>query len=61
VDVHLEAAGERVLGEIKVFRGSDVHLAVEAMTSEERRKLKVALTRLVETAHGIALRREEGQ
>jgi DNA-binding MarR family transcriptional regulator len=61
VDVHLEPAGERVLGETRVFRGSDLHLAVEAMTSEERRRLKSALTRLVEIAHGIALEREERQ
>jgi DNA-binding MarR family transcriptional regulator len=59
VDVHLEPAGERLLGEIKPLRGSDLHLAVEAMTSEERRRLTSGLTRLVELAHGFALQREE--
>lgn len=50
VQVHLEAAGESLLGEIKVVRGSDVHRAVEAMTGDERRQLTVSLRRLVELA-----------
>ena len=50
VQVHLEPAGERLLGEIKVVRGSDVHRAVEAMTEDERRQLTVSLRRLVELA-----------
>ena len=61
VEVHLEPAGERLLGEIKPLRGSDLHLAVEAMTSEERRRLTAGLTRLVELAHAFALQREERQ
>ena len=31
VEVHLEPAGERLLGEIKVLRGSALHKAVESM------------------------------
>ncbi len=61
VEVHLEPAGDRLLGEIKPLRGSDLHLAVESMTSEERRSLTSALTRLAELARGIAMRREERQ
>jgi DNA-binding MarR family transcriptional regulator len=59
VDVRLTPDGERVLGESKVFRGSDMHLAVEAMTSEERRVLTDGLKRFVELARDIAARAEE--
>jgi len=50
VQVHLEPAGERLMGEIRVMRGSDIHQAVEAMTGEERRQLTASLRRLVELA-----------
>jgi hypothetical protein len=59
VEVHLEPAGERLLGEAKVFRGSDLHHAVEAMSSDERRRLTASLTRLVELTRELAARREE--
>jgi len=59
VDVRLTAHGERVLGESKVFRGSDVHLAVDAMSSEERRLMTAGLQRLVELARGFAARERE--
>jgi DNA-binding MarR family transcriptional regulator len=58
VEVHLEPAGERLLGEVRVFKGSDVHHAVEAMSSEERRRLTTSLTRLVELTRDIAVQRE---
>lgn len=58
VEVHLAPAGERLLGETKVFKGSDLHHAVEAMSSEERRKLTASLSRLVDLTRGIALQRE---
>ena len=47
VQVYIQPAGERLLGEIRVMRGTDIHLAVEAMTSEERRRLTLSLRRLV--------------
>jgi DNA-binding MarR family transcriptional regulator len=50
VQVHLEPNGERLLGEIRVVRGSDVHRAVEAMTADERSRLTASLRRLVELA-----------
>lgn len=59
VDVRLTAYGERVLGESKVFKGSDVHLAVEAMSSEDRRRMTRGLERFVELARGFAARDEE--
>ena len=59
VDVRLTSQGERVLGESKVFKGSDVHLAVEAMTSEDRRRMTRGLEKLVELARGFAARDEE--
>jgi DNA-binding MarR family transcriptional regulator len=59
VEVHLEPAGERLLGEVKVFRGSDLHHAVEAMSPDERRRLTASLTRLVELTGELAARREE--
>jgi DNA-binding MarR family transcriptional regulator len=58
VEVHLEPAGERLLGEAKVFRGSELHQAVEAMSSDERRRLTASLTRLVELTRELAARRE---
>ncbi len=62
VDVRLTSHGERVLGESKVFRGSDLHLAVEAMTGDERRLMTEGLQRLVELARSFAAREraEEG-
>jgi DNA-binding MarR family transcriptional regulator len=59
VDVYLEPPGERLLGEAKVLRGSDIHLAIESMTSEERRKVTSGLNLLVDSARRIALQREE--
>ncbi len=48
VEIRLEAAGERLVGQTKVLRGTELHLGVEAMTSEERRRLTRSLRRLVE-------------
>jgi DNA-binding MarR family transcriptional regulator len=59
VEVHLEPAGERLLGEARVFRGSELHRAVEAMSSDERRRLTASLTRLVEVTRKLAAQREE--
>jgi DNA-binding MarR family transcriptional regulator len=53
VEIHLEPAGERLLGQLKILRGSDLHQAVEAMTSEERRRMTASLRRLVELARGV--------
>jgi DNA-binding MarR family transcriptional regulator len=58
VEVHLEPEGEKLLGEIRVLKGSDLHRAVESMTSEERRRLTSALTRLVELTRAFAIERE---
>jgi DNA-binding MarR family transcriptional regulator len=54
VEVHLEPAGERLLGRLKILRGSDIHRAVEAMTSDERRRLAAGLRRLVELTRSVA-------
>ena len=61
VQVHLASEGERLLGEIKVMRGSNLHQAVDAMTGEERRQLTAGLKRLVELARGAGVRDEVGQ
>ena len=50
VEVHLEPAGERLMREIRVVWGSDIHRAVEAMTGGERRQLTASLRRLLELA-----------
>lgn len=55
VEVRLEPAGERLLGEIKVLRGSALHKAVESMEPHERQQLTLGLRRLVELARGIEL------
>ena len=53
VEIHLEPAGERLLGQLKILRGSDLYQAVEAMTSDERRRLTASLRRLVELARSV--------
>ncbi len=59
VDIHLEPAGERLLGEVNVVRGSELHRAVESLNGEERRRLAAALRRLVDAAR--AVRAAEGE
>jgi len=56
VQVYIQPAGERLMGEIRVMRGTDIHHAVEAMTSEERRQLTLSLRRLVELARAASTR-----
>jgi DNA-binding MarR family transcriptional regulator len=58
VDVELEPAGERLMGQIKVFRGTTLHQAVEAMSSDRKRQLITALRALVESARGTATREQ---
>lgn len=53
VEIHLEPAGERLLGQLKILRGSDLYRAVEAMTNDERRRLTESLRRLVELARSV--------
>jgi len=50
VQVRLEPEGERLMGEIRVMQGSDIHRAVAAMTPTEMRQLTTSLRRLVELA-----------
>ena len=61
VQVYIQPAGERLMGEIKGMRGTDIHQAVEAMTSEERRQLTSSLRRLVELARAASARGEGGE
>jgi len=60
VDIRLSAAGERLLGEVKIFRGSLLHRAVDSMTPDERRRLTVGLKRLVDLARSIVAHDEQG-
>ena len=59
VEVRLEPAGERLLGQLKVLRGSDLQLAVEAMTLDERRRLTRSLRRLIELTRAQACDRQK--
>ena len=59
VDVRLTAHGERMLGETQVFKGSNVHRAVESMTDEERGVLIAGLERFVELARSFNVDDEE--
>jgi DNA-binding MarR family transcriptional regulator len=54
VEIRLEPKGERLLGEVKVMRGTDVHRAVESMPAEERRRLASALRNLVERTRALS-------
>ena len=58
VEIRLEPAGERLLGEVKVMRGTDLQRAVESMTADERRRLTSALRHLVERTRGLAAHAE---
>lgn len=59
VEVRLEPAGERLLGQLKVLRGSDLQLAVDAMTLEERRRLTRSLRRLIELTRAQSCGRQK--
>ena len=59
VHVHLAPAGERLLGEVRVLRGSHIHRAFDAMTQKERHQLTLGLRRLQELARGISTQEEE--
>lgn len=54
VEIHLEPAGERLLGQITVFRGSALHRALESMTAGERRRLIDSLHHLVGATRALA-------
>jgi DNA-binding MarR family transcriptional regulator len=59
VDVRLTSHGEKVLGEIHVFKGSNVHQAIESMTDEERGTLVAGLDRFVELARSFSVDEDE--
>lgn len=61
VEIRLEPAGEAILSQAKLIRGSNIHRAVESMTDQERRRLTAGLRRLVELARGIAAAEEDGE
>ena len=58
VEVHLEPAGDRLLDQIRVLKGSDLHLAVRSMNGDEHRRLRAALRDLVERTRRFSA--EEG-
>ena len=57
VEVRLEAAGERLLGQLKVIKGSALEVAAEAMDATERRRLTEGLRRLVALTRAAEERR----
>ena|SRR5438034_381693 len=59
VHVYLAPAGERLLGEVKVLRGSSIHRAFDSMTREERHRLTIGLRRLVELTRATSAQEEE--
>jgi DNA-binding MarR family transcriptional regulator len=52
--IRLQPAGERLLGEGRVLRGSALHIAVESLSVEERERLTSALRMLVERTRAVA-------
>jgi DNA-binding MarR family transcriptional regulator len=50
VEIVLEPAGERLIGQIRVFKGTPVQRAVEGMSDETRRQLIASLRALVDAA-----------
>lgn len=61
VEIALTASGERLLGEIKVFRGTPLFHAVEAMTAHERRRLTDSLRRLVSATRALGPAEGDGE
>jgi DNA-binding MarR family transcriptional regulator len=61
VEIRLEPAGERLLGQVKVVKGSGLHAAAEAMAPAERSRLTAGLRRLIELARAAESRAEEGR
>lgn len=61
VEIHLEPAGERMLGELRLLRGTPLHRAVESMTGDERRQLTAALRTLVAATRREAAAEEKGE
>ncbi len=59
VDVRLTSHGEKVLGEMHVFKGTNVHQAIESMTDEERGVLIAGLDRFVQLARGFGAVEDE--
>ena len=58
VEIHLEAAGELMLGEVRFLRGSNIHRAIEAMPAADRRQLVASLNKLVSAARAFATSEE---
>lgn len=54
VEVHATEAGQRLKGETRVFRGTRIQHAVEAMAPGSRARLTAALGDLVRQVHDIA-------
>lgn len=59
VEIHLEPAGERLLGQITVFRGTALHRALESMSADERRRLIDSLHRLVAVTRTLGAEDED--
>jgi DNA-binding MarR family transcriptional regulator len=58
VEVHLQPEGERLLSQVKVVRGSDLHRAVQSMTAEESRRLRAALRDLIDRTRRLGTTEE---
>ena len=53
VEIQLEPAGEALLSATRVFKGTPLHLAMEAMSGDQRQRLISALHELVERARTL--------
>src|SRR5437588_4657780 len=54
VEIHLQPAGEKLLGQVRVVRGSDLHRAVHSMSSQESLRLRTALRDLVDRTRRVS-------
>ena len=54
VEIHLQPAGEKLLGQVRVVRGSDLHRAVQSMSSQESLRLRTALRDLVDRTRRVS-------
>lgn len=61
VEIRLEPAGERLLSQVKVVKGSALHAAAEAMDPAERGRLTTGLRSLIKLARAAEDRGYEGR
>jgi DNA-binding MarR family transcriptional regulator len=53
VEIELAPAGDTLLGAIRVFKGTPLHVAIDSLTGDQRRRLIAALRELVDATREL--------